>query len=265
MLLQGLFDGMPHIFWINLDRSPDRCFHMEHMLNRLNISHTRVRALDSKDPEVEHRLRFREGQDSKCSGDEQCKAEERTVQFCAASHILALMTYLNTSKDPYALIAEDDLDVEAFSAYWERAFMEYFADIPEDWAVAQVSAIVAPRDDTSWPRYLRGLIVNGWTRHGREIFWVGAGAYIVKREFAELMVKRYVQEHGAAIDLNQGHSEAVADIMMYSGHVVYTLPLLTYASKASTMHDTVYGDHVWWQTNSKRKLRWLWAQSQWYR
>jgi len=257
---QGLFDGMPHVFWVNMDRSLERRSHMEGMLNRLNISHTRVRALDSKDPAAAEKLIFRATQGSDCK-DDKCREEARINQFCVGSHMMALVTYLNTSTEPYALVAEDDLDVEAYSMYWEKSFGEYFADIPADWAIAQVSTIVIPGEEVWWKDFLRGLVVNGWAKHRWGPYWLGAGAYIVKRETAELMVNRYVRSDGV-IDLNQGRWDAYTDWIMYGDHQMYTLPLVsTILTEASTVHD----HHMAWHINSKRKLRWLWAQSQWYR
>ena len=252
---------MPHIYWINMDRSTQRRVLMERMLNRLNISHTRVPALDSKDPAAEQRFIFRDGQGSHCK-DEECRVEFRTVQFCAASHVTAMMMFLNTSTEPYALIAEDDLDVEAYTSYWERSFGEYFAEIPADWAIAQVSTIVIPPQNSTWKDYLRGLLVNGWAARHWSSYWLGAGAYIVKRETAELVVKEYVEPNGV-IDLNKGQWEAVADVMMFEDHVVYSLPLLSYTMEGSTMH--MHDNHIAWHIQSKRKLRWLWAQFKWFR
>jgi hypothetical protein len=236
---------------------------MEHMLNRLNISHTRVPALDAKDPSAAERVNLKPGQGSHCT-DQRCVDDHRVTQFCTASHILALVEYLKDSDEPYALIAEDDLDMEAYTDYWEKPFKDYLSEIPEDWAVAQVSAIVVPAEQdgvAQWEEWLKGLVVKGWVRHRWGTYWVGAAAYVVKRETAELMVQKYVRPDGV-VDLDDGGPwSAVADQLMYVGHVMYTLPLVSYLTEGSTMHD----EHMTWHINSKRKLRWLWAQSGWYR
>jgi hypothetical protein len=236
---------------------------MEHMLNRLHIPHTRVPALDAKDPSAAERINLKPGQGSHCT-DEHCVNEHRVIQFCTASHILALVEYLKTSDEPYALIVEDDVDMEAYSDYWEKPFKDYLAEVPKDWAIAQVSTIVIPamhEGKLLWAEWLKGLLLKGWVRHRFGTYWLGAGAYVIKRETAEVMVQKYVRPDGV-VDLDDGgYWTAVPDQLMFIGHVMYTLPLVSYTTEASTVHD----EHMTWHINSKQKLRWLWAQSRWYR
>ena len=99
-----------NIYWINLDRRPDRRIHMEHFLK--NNKHYRISAIDSqknlKPYKIisSHNLRF-------------------SQYGCTISHIVALNYYINNKDDtnPYCFISEDDC-YGIYCQYWKSKHYE---------------------------------------------------------------------------------------------------------------------------------------------
>ena len=92
------------IYYINLDRRPDRRKHMEHILQ--NNTAIRIQAVDYQNNfapynVIAHPL-LNQGEHG-----------------CVCSHIIALNTFLTTSNDEYAFIAEDDIE-DTYSQYWKQ-------------------------------------------------------------------------------------------------------------------------------------------------
>ena len=85
-----------NIYWINLDRRPDRRKHMEEILENNKENSFRIQAVDYKNDFSPYKVI----QHSKLNGGE---------HGCTCSHIKALHYFLTTSTDEYCFIAEDDL------------------------------------------------------------------------------------------------------------------------------------------------------------
>ncbi len=87
------------IYWINLDRSPDRKILMENQLKDYNIeNHQRIEGIDGKN------LEFSEY-------SEKCTDITVFELACTLSHLKAIET-AHTNGDEYALIFEDDCSFE---------------------------------------------------------------------------------------------------------------------------------------------------------
>jgi len=89
------------VYWINLEKRYDRRHHMEKLL--CNTNNTRIKALDPT-----------------TMGDHfviENKNMTEREKACLGSHLLAIRTYLETSQDPCAFIAEDDL-TNPWQEYW---------------------------------------------------------------------------------------------------------------------------------------------------
>ena len=93
-----------NIYWINLERRPDRREHMMNIL-RLNEQNSfRVEAIDYKNNFHPYTI---------------CKNSRVSDGHhgCTCSHIKAMKLFLETSKDEYCFISEDDLS-NIYSSHW---------------------------------------------------------------------------------------------------------------------------------------------------
>jgi hypothetical protein len=93
-----------NIYWINLDRRPDRRIHTEHLLK--NNKHFRISAVDCKTNFKPYTVISHPMLNPSQHG-------------CTLSHIKAIQYYLNNSNDEYCFIAEDDCYAE-YCSYWKK-------------------------------------------------------------------------------------------------------------------------------------------------
>jgi GR25 family glycosyltransferase involved in LPS biosynthesis len=252
--LQDLFAGMPHIYYINMARSANRRTHMEEMLRRHGIPSTRIEALDAKDPTAQARVAAHSpadvGGDACADNLESCAKYYRPVQFCTASHILAMATYLNHSSEPFAIIAEDDMLVDAYSEFWAKPMAEYIAALPEDWQIGQLSVNIQGA-------HVAGMDLKSWVKKAPS--WFGTAAYVIRRDTAQLLVDKFMRADGVIDLLSLEPKHVYTEPMLYAKpRVVYTLPLLGYLTEDSTLHDSETGKRV----QTVRRLRGLWKREQ---
>lgn len=90
-------NGIDHIVWINLDRSPDRRVNMEKILGQINIPNTRISAVDGtkEDISVYNYLQ---------------RPLTNYEKACVLSHIKAY-SYLKNISGNYFLVLEDDINL----------------------------------------------------------------------------------------------------------------------------------------------------------
>jgi GR25 family glycosyltransferase involved in LPS biosynthesis len=99
-------NGIEHIFWINLDSENKRKTHMESILNKINISNTRISAININSDEL---LLFLKIIGNNC--DDKIDLKEIC---CTLSHIKAISMINNLydlNKQKYFMICEDDIDI----------------------------------------------------------------------------------------------------------------------------------------------------------
>ena len=98
-------NGLPHIYYLNLDEEPERNAFMEAQLKYWEIEkYTRIAAYDGRDGrDLGHILKGRYP-DNMSSGE----------VGCTTSHLKAIKTFLE-SGEPCAIIMEDDCDISTVS------------------------------------------------------------------------------------------------------------------------------------------------------
>ena len=123
--------NLPHILWINLDKSKDRKTYMENQLNYFNLKNTRIDAYDGK--EYKDFCNFNLNDISLNYDDISFNHDKKQNQIgCLCSHIKALEYFINTPTiGDYCLIAEDDLSFE-YLQYWDKPFWYYIKDAPNN-------------------------------------------------------------------------------------------------------------------------------------
>jgi FkbM family methyltransferase len=94
------------------------------------------------------------------------------------SHLLAIKNWLNSSKDQYVLIMEDDISLETID-YWNFNFSEFIDFLPQDWECVQLSCIRESFDNIEIKT--RSRLNSDW----------GCQAYLIRREYAKKLVDKY--------------------------------------------------------------------------
>ena len=161
-------------FLINLERRPDRLCQMTTQLNALGIAFERIAALDARStPDAELASRFKDnGPLGLVPKGDKC---------CALSHVRAWQAFAN-SGEPYGLILEDDVEIDASAAPLLHN---------TDWIPPTVDLVKIERFGPPNQRVLideRISIGNGHKIGRLRSRHTGAAAYIVSRAAAQTLV-----------------------------------------------------------------------------
>jgi GR25 family glycosyltransferase involved in LPS biosynthesis len=115
--------NLPHILWINLDRSADRREYMTKELTTRNLSNTRISGIDGQLLDIPvHNAR-------------------KSEIGCTMSHLKAIQFFAESDLGKYCIIAEDDLSFE-YVEYWKKDFNSYVSDTPNDFEVIQLAQTI---------------------------------------------------------------------------------------------------------------------------
>lgn len=147
------------IYWINLDRRPDRKKHMETLLK--NNTHERISAVDFKNNFVPYKI---------ISHDKVNQAHHG----CTASHIKALQYYLNDSDDKFCFIAEDDCYAE-YCPYWKKQHY----DLLEDHSIEILQMCTTSQE------------YNTASLTPENKFSTCTAFYLIRRDIAEKIIKNF--------------------------------------------------------------------------
>ena len=122
--------GLPPVYIINLDGEPHRWKAAEDMLKYWEVKdYTRISAYDGRDDDLSDILKGRY--------PEQMTSGE---VGCTTSHLKAIKHWYETSDTPYAVIMEDDFDLDIVRC-WSFTWSNFIAKMPYDWDVIQLAII----------------------------------------------------------------------------------------------------------------------------
>ena len=118
------------IYCINIDGQPDRWEFMEDQFKYWEIKdYERVSAHDGRDDDLSDILKGRYP-DNMTSGE----------IGCTTSHLKAMKHWLETSDSPYAVMMEDDCNLE-LARYWSFTWNDFISKVPYAWDVIQLAII----------------------------------------------------------------------------------------------------------------------------
>lgn len=123
------------------------------------------------------------------------------------SHLIAIKTWLETSDSDHAIIMEDDVSFETVE-YWDFTWSEFLKNINKKYDILQMCII-------------HNININTNT-HLKEINDWSAGAYLIKREYAEKLIKKHYPDNKFNFYLDK---KSVADILVYYTAKTYSTPL----------------------------------------
>ena len=215
-------EGIDVIYWINLDRSPDRRKRMKKMFKDPVFEGkkiVRITAVDGKAQDIDQVLN---------ANFEGMQPEKSTkIEYtCLLSHLNTIKQF-SESTDQVALIMEDDTTLE-YKKYWKNSIKEIMEKAPSGWEILQLCI-----NSHTIPKKM-------YTKQKGDTYF-STGAYILNQTGA----KKIINQSGSKYILNNniGHS---ADVYLYliTNTYVYKYPYFTYTyNETSTIHQYHIKNH----------------------
>jgi len=199
-----------NIYWINLDRRPDRKAHMEKLLENNSNNSFRIQAVDYENNFYPYNLI----KHNALNGGE---------HGCTCSHIKALAFFLENSEDEYCFISEDDA-LNLYSAYWKEYHYELIHK--KDLDIIQMQTTTDAYNDNN----LKETYINYCS--------CGTTFYRIKRAIAKKIITNHYNSSTNTINLSN-HANPVADNLIWGYGNVYLIPMVSYidAKDSDTMKE----------------------------
>ena len=221
----GYLTGIDAVYWINLDRSPERRETMMQMFQDeafQGIPNHRISAIDGANPEnVDNKMNT----ETKTIGDKE--------YACLLSHLEAIRAF-QESEYKIGLICEDDINLE-FKKYWKKSIREIIDEAPSDWEIIMLSYTLTYDSHPFW----------NWKTNKTDYtnqLPAGAMSYIINKEGAKKLSQDYVNDK---YQIHQ-HTIPVADMYVFYSvkTYCYKYPVFTYKSdNDSTLHESHISMH----------------------
>lgn len=225
------------IYWINLDRSPDRRKNMEKMLQTIDISNQRISAIDGKNEKIYDMI------------DTNNYDSTDSEYGCLMSHLQAVRTF-EKSNNSIALILEDDCTLE-LKKYWDGSFdqkiNEIISNAPKDWEIIMLSYIV----ELNHP-------LNNWSNDEKYIRFdsgiYSTLSYLINKKGAKKLIDDCdnLSCYKDNVYLLNSKAQHKADHYIYKNTITYCYkyPLFIYDNEDSTIHD----DHLNFHKQNKERI-----------
>ena len=212
--------GVGPIYCINLDGQPERWEYMENQFKDWEIEdYTRISAYDGREDDLSDIIsgRYPEMMSSGEIG-------------CTTSHLNAMKHFLDNSDAPYAVIMEDDCNLDMVK-FWNFTWNDFYAHFPYDWDVVQL-AIICTGD-----MHVR--------LHKRFVNDFSTACYVINRYHAEKLVRLHCRGGYTGkqkYKLDQGvKPRPVADDLIYNSGNTFAIPLLIYKIELGS---SIHPEHI---------------------
>lgn len=203
------------VYYINLDDQPDRRKYMEDQFKYWEIeNYTRISAYDGRDDDLSDIIKGKYP-DMMTSGE----------IGCVTSHLKAIKHWYETSDTPYAIIMEDDCNLD-IARYWNFTWTDFISGVPYCWDVIQLAVICT--GDIHVPIHTR--FINEFS----------TACYVITRHHAEKLMKFHIKGDKYKLD-NGVKPRAVADDLIYNSGCTYSTPLLLYRLELGS---SIHPEHI---------------------
>ena len=203
------------IYCINLDGQPDRWKYMEDQFKYWEIeNYTCISAYDGREDDLSDIISGRYPQ-MMTSGE----------IGCTTSHLKAIKHWYETSDSPYAIMMEDDCNLDLVR-FWNFTWDDFYCRIPYDWDVVQI-AIICTGD----------LHVK---LHKRFVNDFSTACYIISRHHAEKLIRLHCRGDKYKLD-NGCKPRPVADDLIYNSGNTFSIPLLLYKIELGS---SIHPEHI---------------------
>ena len=194
--------GLPPIYWLNLDVDTHRREYMENQFDYWEIeSHTRVSGFDGRIDDVCQHL----------SGRAPDHMSEGEIG-CCMTHIKAIKEFYENTDEPYAIIFEDDVDLELVK-FWNFTWKDFISQLPHDWDSVQLTNICTGDIHVA----LHPYFINDFS----------AAAYLITRHHAAKIVKNHIRGNKFKLD-NGVKPRATSEDVIFGSGKTYSMPLFLY-------------------------------------
>jgi len=203
-------EGIGPIYCINLDGQPERWQYMKEQFDYWGIkNYTRISAYDGR----------------------------------VTSHLKAIKHWYETSNSPYAVIMEDDCNLDLVR-FWNFTWKDFYSKIPYDWDVCQI-AIICTGD-------IHVKI------HKRFVNDFSTACYLITRHHAEKLIHFHCRGDKYKLD-NGVKPRPVADDLIYNSGNSYAIPLLLYKIELGSSIHPIHVD-VFHKNNYEAQFN-FWSQT----
>lgn len=204
-----------HIYYLNMDGQPERREYMESQFQYWEVeNYTRISAYDGREDDLSSII-FGRYPTQMSSGE----------VGCVTSHLKAIKHWMETSDSPYAIIMEDDCNLDIVR-YWNFSWDDFYANIPYDWDVVQIAIICTGNIHVK----LHKRFVNDFS----------TACYLINRHHAEKLLKHHIRGEKYKLD-NGVKPRPVADDLIYNSGNTYAIPLLLYKTELGS---SIHPEHV---------------------
>ena len=208
-------NGFGPIYCNNLDGQPERWKYMEEQFEYWELTnYERISAYDGREDDLSDIIKGRYPE-LMTSGE----------VGCVTSHLKAIKHWLATSDSPYAIIMEDDCNLDLVK-YWNFTWYDAIARVPYDWDLLQL-AIICTGD-------IHVKI------HKRFVNEFSTACYVITRHHAEKMIRLHCRGDKYKLD-NGVRPRPVADDLLYNSGNSYSIPFLLYKIELGS---SIHPDHV---------------------
>jgi tetratricopeptide (TPR) repeat protein len=240
--------NFPPVYYISLEDSYERQKSMNLQLDLIGIENRTMitaydgRIVDYRNNELVEGLYFHQMDSGQIA--------------VGMSHLKAIKEWYYNSDTNYAVFLEDDITFE-LSKYWNFTWNDVMNHLPKGWKVIQLALI---KED--------GITEDDMKFHCRLWWNWSAGAYIITREYAKILIQEYCDKDRYIFKINKNlQLIPLIENLIYlaAGNDAYTLPLFTEDTKhlstfyPNLIEDTHKGGQIqssqfildWWKKNGK--------------
>jgi len=222
-----------NIYWINLDRRPDRKEYMEQILVNNIENSVRIQAVDYKNMFHPYRVIRHPSLNNGEHG-------------CVCSHIKALAYFVENSQDEYCFIAEDDISNE-YSQYWQQRHYDYLTS--NDYEILQLQTTANT--------------FNNMDLTPQQKSNSGTAFYRISRKIAIKIIENHYDKANLTINLSN-NIHPVADNLIWSYGDTYLLPMVSYLNVEDSDTSLIPTMDKYWSyyfQNAKNKYLYMWKNS----
>ena len=203
------------VYCINLDGQPERWQYMKEQFEYWEIeNYTRISAYDGREDDLGGIIKGKYP-DMMTSGE----------IGCVTSHLKAINHWYNTSDSPYAIIMEDDCNID-IARYWNFTWSDFIARVPYCWDIVQL-AIICTGD----------IVVPIHTRFVNDF---STACYVITRHHAEKLIKYHIRGDKYKLD-NGVKPRPVADDLIYNSGCTYAAPIFLYKIELGS---SIHPEHI---------------------
>jgi len=204
-IISNALNGLPPVYYINLDDRVDKNQYMQTLFQGYGISHQRISATDGKKP-VQPLL----------YGNIPSKLKQTEIA-CCISHLRAIHEWLSNSETEYAMFCEDDLSFDTV-IYWNRTWTEFMGRVPFYWDIIQCCITFHPNQPPT---------VN---MHMHQTTDFSCVCYVLKRSYGKKLMELYYRDGLWKLDYEYPIA-LTAEEMLYRPGSCVSLPLFTYTNQ----------------------------------